>query len=233
MSGRRLSSEWSALMIVLPKLPYAYDALEPAISETTMRTHHDKHHARYVEVTNAMLAEATGEKAPLEHVVTKAWLRSARKLFNNAAQAFNHGLFWECMSPERAAPSGDFARALETTFDGEVRARFIAEGLGHFGSGWVWLVSDHGTLSILTTHDGDSVVRMAGMTPLLVCDLWEHAYYLDHKNDRGAYLQGWWDRLANWRFAQAQYEASLGRAQPWSYPSDMAVAGAATGAVDS
>jgi Fe-Mn family superoxide dismutase len=215
-------------MIVLPKLPYAYDALEPVISEATMQTHHGKHHARYVEVTNAMLADTTSEKAPLEHVVTKAWLRSARKLFNNAAQAYNHGLFWNCMSPDRSAPSGEFARALDAAFDGALRAEFIAEGLAHFGSGWIWLASTHGTLSLLATHDGDSVVRMAGVTPLLVCDVWEHAYYLDHRNDRGAYLEGWWDRLADWRFAQAQYEASLGRGQAWSYPSGTTVEGAAT-----
>ena len=215
-------------MIVLPKLPYAYDALEPVISEITMRTHHDKHHARYVEAANAVLADTTSENLPLEQVVTKAWLRSARKLFNNAAQAFNHGFFWQCMSPDRSAPTGDFACALDTAFDGELRAKFIAEGLAHFGSGWIWLISNHGTLTTLATHDADSVVRMAGLTPLLVCDVWEHAYYLDHKNDRGAYLEGWWDRLADWRFAQAQYEASLGRAQPWSYPSGSAAESAAT-----
>jgi Fe-Mn family superoxide dismutase len=205
-------------MIVLPKLPYAYDALAPTISETTMRTHHDKHHAKYVEVTNAMLAEASNPGANLHEVVVKAWLRSARKLFNNAAQAFNHGFFWACMSPDRSAPSGEFARALDAAFDGDVRTRFIAEGLAHFGSGWIWLVSTRGVLSLIATHDGDSVARMAGVTPLLVCDVWEHAYYLDHKNDRGAYLEGWWDRLADWGFAQRQYDASLGRAQPWCYP---------------
>ena len=206
-------------MIVLPKLPYAYDALAPTISETTLRTHHDKHHARYVEVANALLAETAAEHAPLEHIVTKAWLRSARKLFNNAAQAFNHGFYWACMSPQGSAPIDEFARALDAAFDGELRARFIAEGLAHFGSGWIWLVSTQGVLTLLATHDGDSVIRMPGATPLLVCDVWEHAYYLDHKNDRAAYLNGWWDHLADWRFAQGQYEASLGRAQPWCYPS--------------
>jgi Fe-Mn family superoxide dismutase len=205
-------------MIALPALPYAYDGLEPAISEVTMRTHHDKHHARYVELTNGLLAETPTAGSTLEEIVTKAWLRSARKLFNNAAQAWNHGFFWRCMSPKPAGPSGELALALERTFDGEARAKFIAEGLAHFGSGWVWLASNQGTPSILSTHDADTVVRMAGLTPLLVCDLWEHAYYLDHKNDRGAYLEAWWDRLADWSFAEAQYEASLGRAKPWAYP---------------
>ena len=205
-------------MILLPPLPYAYDALEPAISERTMRTHHDKHHARYVEVTNALVASVGNPGASLEEMVTKAWLRSARKLFNNAAQALNHGFFWECMTPDRSAPSGEFARALNLAFDGDARAAFIAEGLGHFGSGWVWLVSNKGALTILSTHDADTVARMAGLTPLLVCDVWEHAYYLDHTSDRAAYLAGWWDKLANWAFAERQYEASVGRAAAWTYP---------------
>ncbi|MBL8556191.1 MAG: superoxide dismutase [Phenylobacterium sp.] len=205
-------------MIVLPALPYAYDALQPVVSETTMRTHHDKHHARYVEVTNQMLADTPGEQGPLEQVVTRAWHRGARKLFNNAAQALNHGFFWDCMSPHLAPPSGDLAQALGRAFGGDARAEFIAQGLGHFGSGWVWLTAERGVLSIVTTHDGDTVLRHEGVTPLLVCDLWEHAYYLDYRNDRGAYLSGWWDGAANWAFAQRQYEASLGRAEGWAYP---------------
>jgi Fe-Mn family superoxide dismutase len=205
-------------MIVLPPLPYAYDALEPVISERTMHVHHDKHHARYVETTNSLLAETSNPGTTLEEIVVKAWLRSARKLFNPAAQALNHGFFWASMSPERAEPTGPFQAALTRAFGGDLRAKFIAEGVSHFGSGWVWLVSTKGTLSILSTHDADTVARMAGMTPLLVCDLWEHAYYLDYANDRAGYLAAWWDKLANWTLAQAQYEASLGRAAPWRYP---------------
>ncbi len=182
-----------------------------------MRVHHGKHHARYVDVTNELLTEAVGANFSLEEIVVGAWRRGARKLFNNAAQALNHGLFWESMSPGWSAPSGDLAAALQA-FDGGVRERFIAEGLGHFGSGWVWLASSEGALSIVTTHDGDSVARTAGLTPLLVCDLWEHAYYLDHKNDRAGYLSGWWDQLASWSFAQRQYDASLGRSLAWTYP---------------
>jgi Fe-Mn family superoxide dismutase len=206
-------------MIVLPKLPYAYDALAPTISETTLRTHHDKHHARYVEVANELLATTDHPGDSIEEVILKAWLRSAQKLFNNAAQAFNHEFYWSSMSPAPTAPSGELARALEGAFEGDLRGRFIAEGLNHFGSGWVWLVSNGGTLTTLATHDADTVVRMSGVTPLLVCDVWEHAYYLDRKNDRGAYLEGWWDRLANWAFADRQYQASLGRSARWTYPS--------------
>jgi superoxide dismutase, Fe-Mn family len=205
-------------MIVLPALPYAYDALQPVVSETTMRTHHDKHHARYVEVTNELLADTLAAHTSLEEVVTRAWHRGARKLFNNAAQALNHGFYWDCMSPDLSPPSGEFAQALSKALGGDVRGEFIAQGLGHFGSGWVWLTADRGAMAVATTHDGDTVMRHDGVTPLLVCDLWEHAYYLDYKNDRAAYLAAWWDGAANWAFAQRQYEASLGRGEAWSYP---------------
>ena len=211
-------------MFTLPDLPYRYDALQPVLSDATLRTHHDKHHARYVEVTNSLLAESGTTLTTLDDVVEKTWHRGARKLFNNAAQALNHAFYWQCMSPEPARPSEALAKAINSTFDGlsGLRGNFIAEGLGHFGSGWVWLTVREGKLQILATHDGDTVMRIPGLTPLLVCDLWEHAYYLDHRNDRGAYLAGWWDRLANWAFASQQFEAAAGRAAAWSYPKPLA-----------
>jgi len=211
-------------MFTLPDLPYRYDALQPVLSDATLRTHHDKHHARYVEVTNSLLAEVGTGPSTLEDVVDKAWHRGARKLFNNAAQALNHAFYWESMGPDRAGPSQALAKAITSTFDGfsGLRGKFTAEGLSHFGSGWVWLTVREGKLQILTTHDGDTVMRIPGLTPLLVCDLWEHAYYLDHRNDRGAYLAGWWDRLANWSFASQQFEAAAGRTAAWSYPKPVA-----------
>jgi Fe-Mn family superoxide dismutase len=207
-------------MFTLPDLPYGYDALQPILSDATLRTHHDKHHARYVEVTNSLLAEAGVSATSLEDVVDKASHRGDRKLFNNAAQALNHAFYWPCMSPDPGRPSEALATAIASTFDGlsGLRGKFIAEGLAHFGSGWVWLTVREGKLQILATHDGDTVMRVPGLTPLLVCDLWEHAYYLDHRNDRGAYLAGWWDRLADWSFASQQFEAAAGRADAWSYP---------------
>ena len=212
------------MMFKLPELPYPYDALSPVLSETTLRTHHDKHHAKYVEVTNALLAESGGSATSLEDVVSQAWLRAARKLFNNAAQALNHAFYWECMGPAESAPSGALSSAIATTFDGveDLRGKFIAEGAAHFGSGWVWLTLREGKLQILTTHDGDTVMRVPGLTPLLVCDLWEHAYYLDHRNDRGAYLAGWWDRLVDWRFVGRQFDAAAGRAAAWAFPRPVA-----------
>lgn len=208
-------------MIILPELPYAYGALEPVLSEVTLRTHHGRHHARYVEVANRLIAERGAPAATLEAVVTDAWADDARALFNNAAQALNHGFFWVCMGPEPTAPSAVLNAAIVAAFGSPeaLRDRFLAEGLGHFGSGWVWLTSVNGRLEVRTTHDGDTVARLPGHTPLLVCDLWEHAYYLDHKNDRGAYLAGWWERLVDWSFVSRQHRAAIGEGPAWTYPS--------------
>lgn len=216
-------------MFELPDLPYGHDALAPVISEATMHLHHDKHHARYVEVTNSLLAEAGAVYRPLEDVVVLASRRGARKLFNNAGQAWNHAFFWECMTPAPQLPTGDFAKALASQFGGleGLKAAFVAEGVGHFGSGWVWLVARGDQLSVVSTHDAASPLVETGVTPLLVCDLWEHAYYLDHKNDRAGFLDAWFDRLANWAFAGRQYDAARGHdAEPWRYPkpSELAVA---------
>lgn len=216
-------------MILLPPLPYPHEALEPVISAATLRTHHGKHHARYVDVTNALLGEAGERATDLEAVIGDAGQRGKTKLFNNAAQALNHGFYWCCMAPagsQTTAGRGDAFEAALGDID-VLRASFLAEGAGHFGSGWVWITSQRGKVSVITTHDGDTAFRMAGHTPLLVCDVWEHAYYLDHKNDRAAYLAGWWDRLANWSFAERQYEASAGRGDPWRYPTGDAAALAA------
>lgn len=209
-------------MIILPDLPYRHGALEPVISATTLRTHHGKHHARYVEVTNALLGEAGETAVSLEDVVNRAWRRGARKLFNNAAQALNHGFYWTCMTPPASRPAPTPERLARAGLDDgdAIRATFLAEGAGHFGSGWVWLTSHEGALSVIATHDADTVFRMEGHTPLLVCDVWEHAYYLDDKNDRTAYLTGWWDRLVDWTFVERQYEASVGRGEAWRYPTE-------------
>jgi Fe-Mn family superoxide dismutase len=218
-------------MIILPDLPYTEDALEPVISAATLQTHHGKHHARYVAATNALLGEGSGAP-PLEEVVADAARRGEIKLFNNAAQALNHGFYWASMAPPGARKAQAAGPALRAAL-GDVQAlrdRFLAEGAAHFGSGWVWLTSEGGVVSVATTHDGDGLLHRPAHTPLLVCDVWEHAYYLDHRNDRAAYLAAWWDRLADWSFADRQYAASLGRADPWRYPvADAPAAAAAAG----
>jgi Fe-Mn family superoxide dismutase len=213
-------------MFKLPDLPYAYDALSPAIGETTMRTHHDKHHAKYVDTVNQLLTEAGAKPVALEDVVREAVSGGQKKLANNAGQAWNHAFFWEAMSPEAGAPGGDLAAAIKAAFGDQsgFEAEFVKQGIGHFGSGWVWLVAKDGVLSVTTTHDGDTPLTQAGVTAILTCDLWEHAYYLDYKNDREGFLKQWIGKLANWRFADAQFAAATGAGQPYRYPQPMAKA---------
>ena len=207
-------------MFILPELAYPYEALEPTVSAETMRLHHDKHHAKYVETANKLLAEAGERPASLEDVVRRTAGGEARKLFNNAAQAWNHGFFWDCMTPAPSAPEGELALAIDKAFgslDG-LAAAFVKEGAGHFGSGWVWLAAEGEGLKVLSTHDGDNLLPRPGLTPLLVCDLWEHAYYVDYRNDRKAYLEAWFGRLANWPLAAAQWAAAQGGGEGWRYP---------------
>jgi Fe-Mn family superoxide dismutase len=212
-------------MYVLPDLPYAYDALAPFVSGETLRTHHDKHHKTYVEKTNALAREANLTGRPLEEVVRAASRAGNRGLFNNAAQAWNHAFFWRCMRPAGGGePSGDLLRAIDERFEGldALKAAFVHEGAEHFASGWVWLVTGSEGLRVISTHDADDTLVREGLFPLLVCDLWEHAYYLDYKNDRKAFLQRWIDNVADWDFAAAQLAASNGRGEAFSYPAPTA-----------
>lgn len=207
-------------MFTLPDLPYGYGDLSPVLSETTLRTHHGKHHARYVQVANELVA-ATGQRPKsLEEVVLNAHQSGDAKLFNNAAQAWNHGFFWACMRPGGAPIEGDLAKAVTKAFGGPegLREAFQAEGASHFGSGWVWLVAKNERLSVVSTHDAGTPVTETGTMPLLVCDVWEHAYYLDHKNDRAGFLSAWWDKLADWRFAAKQLHAARLGTTGWRYP---------------
>ena len=206
-------------MYLLPPLPYDADALHPVMGAETMQTHHGKHHARYVQVVNKLLGESAGA-LPLEDVIADAHERGDRKLFDNAAQAWNHGFFWESMAPLATGPGAPLQNAIDSRF-GNLAAlndRFVAEGAAHFGSGWVWLVMSKGQLEVVSTHDADQPWLSTAGTPLLVCDLWEHAYYLDYKNERDRFLRAWFDRLANWDFAATQYAAALRGGEGYRYP---------------
>lgn len=208
-----------ATTFILTPLPYAVGALEPTVSSTTMQTHHGKHHQKYVEVTNALLAEHEhGPFQTLEAVVRHAAERNEAKLSNNAGQAWNHGFFWQSMTPDPVAPGGDLAQAI-ADFGGldALKTRFVAEGVGHFASGWVWIVLRAGKLEVISTHDADTALVHDGL-PLLVCDLWEHAYYLDYKQDRKGFLERWLDTVANWTFAAAQLKAGAEGSEGWTYP---------------
>lgn len=208
-------------MFQLPPLPYDHAALEPVISDATMHLHYDKHHKKYVDTTNQILAEKGWDVKTIEEVVARtAGDANARKLFNNAGQVWNHTFFWNCMINGAATPQGELAAAIEKQFGdlASLKAEFVKEGVGHFGSGWVWLAAEGEQLSVLSTHDGDNLIPREGVVPLLVCDLWEHAYYLDHKNDRESFLKAWFDTLPNWNFADDQYAAARGQGESWRHP---------------
>ncbi|MGE0046004.1 MAG: superoxide dismutase, partial [Hyphomonadaceae bacterium] len=204
-------------MFVLPDLPYDKNALDPVISSRTLGFHYGKHHAAYVKKTNELAKEKGLEQAALEEIIRAA---GEGPLFNNAAQAWNHAFYWLSMKPAaaRAEPSADLKAALDA-IDGGFRAHFLEQGASHFASGWIWLVADaQGALSLRTTKNAGTPLTDAGLQPILVCDLWEHAYYLDHQNDRKAYLEGWLDRLAAWGFAGECYAAALRGEPSWRHP---------------
>jgi superoxide dismutase, Fe-Mn family len=207
-------------MFTLPDLPYGYDALQPTMSSETLHLHHDKHHARYFTVMNEILQGKGGDAGSLEDVVVKAAKDGEKKLFNNAAQAWNHTFFWNCMTPAKGAPEGDLKAAVDAAFGGleGLKTKFVDEGFAHFGSGWVWLAADKsGALSIVQTHDGENLLTK-DLVPLLVADLWEHAYYVDYKNDRKAFLGAWFDALPNWALAASQLAAAKGQGAVWKHP---------------
>ncbi|PIW29748.1 MAG: superoxide dismutase [Fe] [Rhodospirillales bacterium CG15_BIG_FIL_POST_REV_8_21_14_020_66_15] len=193
----------------LPDLPYAADALLPYMSEQTLNIHHGKHHKGYVDKLNAAVKGTDYEGLDLLDVVRGAHEKGDTDVFNNAAQAWNHGFFWLCMSPDRLdAPGGKLASRIEETFGSlpHLRTKFISEGMARFGSGWVWLVEESdGTLDVVSTANG-GLPQAAGQKPLLTCDLWEHAYYLDYQNARQKYLEAFFDHLADWTFAAGCFE---------------------------
>jgi len=217
-------------MFVLPDLPYPPDPLEPVISAETLRLHHGKHHKTYVETVNQLLDAEGGPQASLEAVIRDA-AGDARKtkLLNNAAQAWNHGFFWDAMSADKGAPEGELADAIVAAFGDltTLKASFVKAGAEHFGSGWVWLAAEGDRIRIVTTHDATNLLTTDGVTPLIVCDLWEHAYYLDHQNDRKGFLEAWFDALPNWGLAAAQHAAAVGRGPAWTYPAPAAKSGTA------
>jgi Fe-Mn family superoxide dismutase len=201
------------MTIMLPVLPYDYDALEPVISAATLKLHHLGHHRGYVEKLNALIKGTDQEGAALETIVKRsAWAATAdaaaRSLFNNAAQAWNHAFYWSSLRPKDsgAGPQGALAARIDADFGGQ-RAfieAFKAAAMGLFGSGWIWLVQDGGELRIMATRNADSPIAH-GQAPLLVLDVWEHAYYLDYQSRRAEYVNGVVDHLLNWRFAELNF----------------------------
>jgi Fe-Mn family superoxide dismutase len=189
----------------LPALPYANDALAPHISAETIEYHYGKHHQTYVTNLNNLVPGTEFEGLSLEDIVKK----SSGGIFNNAAQVWNHTFYWNCLSPNGGgAPSGGLANAIERTFGSfdEFKEAFSKCAITTFGSGWAWLVKNaNGSLELVSTSNAGCPLT-AGQTPLLTCDVWEHAYYVDYRNARPKYLEAFW-ALVNWDFVSANYEA--------------------------
>lgn len=197
------------MTVELPDLPYRSDALEPFLSQMTMETHHGKHHKGYVDKLNKLIDGTDYQDMSLHQIIMKSHSDGDTAVFNNAAQALNHSFLWESMSPEGGgSPSGPLGDATDAAFgdlNGFQKA-FRKAAVSQFGSGWVWLVLDSGGLRIMQTGNADTPI-LRGEQPLLVLDVWEHAYYLDYKNDRGQYVDTFLSDRINWTFAARNYEA--------------------------
>jgi Fe-Mn family superoxide dismutase len=189
----------------LPALPYANDALAPYISAETIEFHYGKHHQTYVTNLNNLVPGTEFESASLEDII----LKSSGGIFNNAAQIWNHTFYWNSLTPKGAGqPTGALADAINETFGSfdKFKEEFTKCAVTTFGSGWAWLVKNaDGSLALVSTSNAGCPLT-AGQTPLLTCDVWEHAYYIDFRNLRPKYLEAFWV-LANWDFAAANYAA--------------------------
>ena len=191
------TKEQVTMQHALPELPYALDALAPHMSKETLEYHYGKHHRTYVTKLNTLIKGTEYERMPLEQIVRKA----NGPLFNNAAQAWNHSFFWQCLTPDRNMPGDKLAKAIDASFGSldKLQEQFNKAGAEHFGSGWVWLIKGpNGKLTVHATHDGNNPLH-EGKQALLTCDLWEHAYYIDYRNERPKFLEAFWN-VVNWDF---------------------------------
>jgi superoxide dismutase, Fe-Mn family len=198
----------------LAPLPYAYDALAPYIGERTMRLHHGAHHQGYVTKLNALITGTRYAQMDLDTIVKEsAGAPADTAIFNNAAQCANHAFFWESLTPEFAPPSGEIARRIDERYGSlpKFADEFLKAATAHFASGWAWLVLENGHLEVVTTPNAARPTG-SGRILILVCDLWEHAYYLEHANKRDDFVKSFLDKLANWGFANANLRATGGRA---------------------
>jgi Fe-Mn family superoxide dismutase len=191
------------MAFALPDLPFDRQALGDHMSAETLDFHHGKHHRAYIDKTNSLAAEKGLAGASLLALIRAARERGEQGMFDNAAQAWNHGFFWQCLAPaEGQRPTGRLAEMIDDGFgstDG-LLAALKEEAIGHFASGWAWLLLDRDGLRITSLHDADTPVAHDGMTPLLTLDVWEHAYYLDYRNDRAAFAEGVLGNIVNWEF---------------------------------
>ncbi|MHB1343453.1 MAG: superoxide dismutase [Thermoleophilia bacterium] len=195
------------MAFTLPELPYAKDALEPHISAETLEYHHGKHHNAYVTNLNGLVEGTDLANKSLEEIVAAA----EGGTFNNAAQVWNHTFYWSCMRPGGGgAPSGALSAAIDRDFGSfeAFKEQFTKAGATLFGSGWTWLVLDGGTLKITQTSNADLPLKH-GQTPLLTMDVWEHAYYVDYRNARPAYMGAFLESLVDWDFVGANFAKAV------------------------
>lgn len=192
------------MAFILPDLPYDIGALAPHMSAETLEFHHGKHHKAYVTKTNDMIADddALGG-ASLVEVVRAANERGNGKLFNNSAQLWNHSFFWQCLAPARGQkPGGKLAELIDDSFGGvePLLNKLQEEAVNHFSNGWAWLLLDRGALKIASLHDADTPLVHEGMVPLFTLDVWEHAYYIDYRNERPKFATAVLGNIVNWEF---------------------------------
>ena len=198
----------------VPDLPYDYGALEPHIDEQTMRVHHDKHHQAYVDKANAALEGTKWAEEDVNEVLQDLSSLPDDKqgpVRNNGGGHSNHTFFWEIMSPDGGGePEGDLGDAIKDVFGSfdDFKEEFKNAGVGQFGSGWAWLIHDGSGLAIVSTPNQDTPVS-DGKTPIVGCDVWEHAYYLKYQNKRPDYIDAWWN-VVNWAKAGEHFKAASG-----------------------
>jgi Fe-Mn family superoxide dismutase len=200
------------MTITLPDLPYDKTALEPHISAETLDFHHGKHHNTYVVNLNKLLEGRQDlSSQSLEDIILASADKSVENIgvFNNSAQIWNHSFYWHCLSPNGGGePVGAISTAITRDFGSyeNFKQQFTQASLTQFGSGWAWLVSDdNGKLSIIKTANADTPLTDPNLKPILTCDVWEHAYYVDYRNRRPDYVATFLDKLVNWEFANSNY----------------------------
>ena len=197
------------MSFTLADLPYAYDALQPYLSRESFEYHHDKHHATYVTNGNNLIKGTEFEGKSIVDVVVGAFGKNA-PIFNNIAQIYNHDLYWNSLKPNGGgAIPGKIEKAIVACFGSvdKFREEFQTNGLGQFGSGWVWLEVKDGKLAVRKTPNAENPL-VHGAKPILVADVWEHSYYIDYRNRRADYLKTFLDHLANWEHAEALFETA-------------------------
>ncbi|MDX9817606.1 superoxide dismutase [Desulfococcus sp.] len=205
MAGISCSEKRAGGSVSLPPLPYKADALAPGISARTMSFHYGKHHRGYVDKLNTLIRETSLANLPIEEIIRKTHGKTDQiAVFNNAAQVYNHTFYWNSMIPGGGGkPRGILADRIDAAFGGydQFVQEFTNVAASQFGSGWAWLVQDEASLKIVGTSNADTPIT-AGMKPLLVIDVWEHAYYLDYQNRRKEYITAYLNDLVNWSFAE-------------------------------